>query len=69
MKRPIAWHKASLENMTLFSIRLERELKAIQEHYDRLVADIRFLMEQVYTAEAEGRDGFDADKYLRSRKP
>ena len=65
---PIAWHKECLANE---KFHLEREIHQIhemQERIDRLKANVEFYERQIVTAEAQGREEFDSNKFLVVRK-
>ena len=63
MKMPIAWHKERLANMGLSMERTLRQVEQLQRTLERLADEHAVLREQIKRAEAEGRDGFDEEKF------
>ena len=68
MKQTIAWHKSCLANMRQHLKRETEELVARAASVNRHRQNTHFLFLQIERAEAEGRDGFDGDKFMVQRK-
>jgi hypothetical protein len=68
MKRPIEWHKICLTNRRASLTRHEDELRIVRDRVNQLRFDIVIYDGQIQRAEYEKRDGFDADKFNKSRK-
>ena len=68
MKRSIEWYENNLKHRLDHYEREKLRMEEIQRSIDRNVIEIAFLERQITTAKAEGKDGFDADKYLVKRK-
>lgn len=67
-KMPLAWHERGLANMQASLLRHHDDLVRLQTRCALLKEQIDLYKKQIDTAKAEGRDGFDPDKYLISRK-
>lgn len=65
-KMPIEWHKTNLVNIRSSVDSAEKEAIAAQNRFIRLRCDAGKLAAQIARAEAEGKDGFDQDKYKAS---
>ena len=68
MKRPLSWHIECYTN-NVIAVR-NRQLR-IESDLARLAADqtcVEAYKHQIETAIAEGKGGFDRDKYLLNRK-
>ena len=63
MKMPIAWHKERLANLGLSMEQILRQVQQLQCRLERLAHEHAVYREQIKRAEAEGRDGFDRDKF------
>jgi hypothetical protein len=68
MKYPLEWHRKNITNTMKWieaeTITLNNKLKDLQKQTEI----IEFYQKQVDTAEKERKTGFDAEKYLISRK-
>ncbi len=62
-KRQIAWHKECLKNLESYldseKLKLDRAMTAYRKDWDRY----DFYRMQITSAEQEGKDGFDAERY------
>jgi len=67
MKKPLHWHKQCLKNQKAYLNELKRDLDKVQKNYENCLNSTLFYIKQVETAEKEGKDGFDPDKYLKPR--
>lgn len=65
-KMPIEWHKNCLMNMRKSSLRLQDELKKMEERQEKLWNEIAFYSRQIAAAEKAGKSGFDRGRYLLS---
>jgi uncharacterized protein YdcH (DUF465 family) len=63
MKMPVSWHKERLANMGLSMEYILRQVEQLQCTLQRLADEHAVLREQIKRAEAEGRDGFDQEKF------
>ena len=68
MKQTIAWHKSCLANMRRHLERETEELEQRAASVERHRKNTHFLFLQIERAEAEGRDGFDGDKFMVKRE-
>lgn len=68
MKKPIAWHKECLKNRWESIERMRDEWYQMMKRLEDYERWARFLSQQIEAAEKAGRDGFDADKFMHSRK-
>lgn len=64
----IEWHEECLNNHRNNLIRMEEELKRMKENFERSMNDYMFHEQQVEEAKKKGMDGFDGEKFLKSRK-
>jgi hypothetical protein len=67
MKMPIKWHKECLRNM--MATAYERSAvseRAISEE-KKIWNEVKILKEQIVKAEIQGKDGFDADRFMRGK--
>jgi phage shock protein A len=65
----IAWHEQCLQNSRSHYEAMEREAAKLQEKIRRMAEDIEFRQKQIDAAKAQGREGFDPDKFMRGKKP
>jgi uncharacterized protein YdcH (DUF465 family) len=63
MKMPVSWHKERLANMGISMEHTLRQVEQLQCTLQRLADEHAVLREQIERAEAEGRDGFDQEKF------
>ena len=63
MKMPVSWHKERLANMGLSMEYILRQVEQLQCTLQRAAEEYAVLREQIKRAEAEGRDGFDQEKF------
>ena len=63
MKMPVSWHKERLANMGRSMEFYLLQIQQLQYTLERLADEHAVLREQIKRAEAEGRDGFDRDKF------
>ncbi len=63
MKRRIVWHKGSLENLENWSAGIERDIQCLQDALQKAREEQAIYRAQIERAEAEGRDGFDREKF------
>lgn len=66
-KRPIKWHEDCLENLKSSFERARLVEQRAAEQVDKLAKDCSLLSLQITTAKAEGKTGFDREKYLINR--
>jgi phage shock protein A len=62
-KQPIEWHRQCIVNLRLSVASTVKQLRALQQEHDERLATLERYEAQVSRAIAEGRDGFDADKF------
>jgi len=67
MKKPIHWHRECLNNQKAYLNELKRKADQAQRNYEHCLKASMFYEEQIETAEKEGKDGFDPEKYLKTR--
>lgn len=65
MKQTIEWHKKCLENVKDSLFREEAELVRMRAKVDRTREAVEFYEKQIAEAEAQRKDGFDGDKFMR----
>jgi hypothetical protein len=63
VKEPIAWHKECLANSERWLVEKWCEIQRLQEALERAREKQTFYRAQIERAEAEGRDGFDREKF------
>jgi len=71
MKMPIEWHEQCLEN----SEKSLREKEAYLDHFidqetlaiERLRKECELVRQQIAEAKRQGKDGFDAEKFMKKR--
>ncbi len=63
MKMPVSWHKERLANMGRSMEFYLLQIQQLQYTLERLADEHAVLREQIKRAEAEGRDGFDQEKF------
>ena len=68
-KQPIAWHESCLANSKAWLKEKEEELARTQAEVDRNREDIRKCEEQVSEAKRKGLDGFDRDRFGKTKAP
>lgn len=66
-KMPLAWHKKNLAAVQAYHAREKQKLEDMQKQVDRILNDMVFLSAQCRAAEEAGKDGFDAEKYLKKK--
>lgn len=64
----IAWHERNLNNVILTCEKQLKEINDLNKKLDKSLIGARRLELQIETAKKEGKDKFDADKYLVNRK-
>ena len=65
MKNPIEWHEECLKNMIITAKgRTAVSARALAEE-KRIWGDVRVLQDQIEMAKSKGKDGFDADRFMR----
>lgn len=67
MKKPISWHEECLKNWRATHKEKMARLMAIADECERSRIDIEIYEYQIKRAKQEGRDGFDRDKFGKSR--
>ncbi len=60
---PIQWHKDCLKNIASTVVRLQIERNNLDERIRRYEKEMEFLAEQIASAEAEGKETFDCERY------
>lgn len=68
-RRPLAWHRECLENMTVHLRDGEAALELHMRNVEFLRSRVEFYRLQINTAYKEEMDAFDAERYLVPRKP
>jgi hypothetical protein len=68
VKKPLYRHKEDLLNHKRYLNEVKKDLDKLQAHYDDCLRSTMFYMEQVETAEKEGKFEFDRNRYLKSRR-
>ena len=63
MKEPIAWHKECLANLGISMEHTLRQVEQLQCTLQRIAEEYAVYRAQIKRAEAEGRDGFDSEKF------
>ena len=63
MKMPVSWHKERLANLGISMEHILRQVEQLQCTLQRLAEEHAAYREQIKRAEAEGRDGFDQEKF------
>jgi len=66
-KRPLAWHKECLKNREAYVSRKQAELESAAARLRQDNLENAIYREQIRRAEEEGRDGFDAERFNKSR--
>ena len=61
---PIKWHEQCLHNMESYSMDQQKRLESFKRDIERTEAHINFLKLQLTEAKRQGKDGFDAEKFL-----
>ena len=67
MKMPMSWHKERLANIGLSMEHVLLQVQQLQCTLERLADEHAVYRAQIKRAEAEGRDGFDCDKFAVKR--
>lgn len=65
MQQSLAWHKQRLRDASRYMVAEDHRISLLQSAADRFRAELYH--DQIARAEAEGRDGFDADRFGRTR--
>ena len=68
MKMSTGWHKNRLKNWAASVDRKEREAAKLLDEIARDRKELEHLKAQIERAEREGKDGFDADRFLPQLK-
>ncbi len=63
MKMPVSWHKERLANSESWLVQIGREIQTLQKALEKARDEHAVYRAQIERAEAEGRDGFDRDKF------
>lgn len=67
MKMPIEWHERQFEFMRSHHMDLSRaRLKAIAD-WERSSEELELCRRQIDEAKRQGKDGFDAEKFMKKR--
>lgn len=69
MKQPIAWHESTLGDFRQYAAKIEQQAKELRVQADRYKAELDFREQQIAAAKAAKMDGYDAEKFLKARKP
>ena len=67
MKMPIEWHENCVKNQKAYREKVKDGMDQTIRDYQRLCADIDKKEQQIKEAKRQGKDGFDADKFLKKR--
>lgn len=67
MKMTIAWHEECLHNRFQTCHRLENEAARAKALADKCRAECEFYVKQISRAKAEGKDGFDRERFMKPR--
>jgi hypothetical protein len=62
-KQPIAWHEQCLKNLCTSWERAAARAVAAQAEADRIYQQVLLLDHQLTVAKAQGKDGFDPDRF------
>jgi len=68
MKMPIKWHEECLANMARHADDRERRLAEEAARVEKLRKAFEFCKLQLETAKKAGKDGYDGERYLVSKK-
>lgn len=68
MKQSLQWHTECLENQLRTLDRVRERLEEDWREYEEAAARIEKYRRQVERAKAEGRDGFDREKFNMAKK-
>ena len=66
-KMPIDWHLRCLTNMKASHARLNEDLIRMQTRHQSDKERIEWYEKQIDKAKEQGKDGFDADKFMVSK--
>jgi predicted nucleic acid-binding Zn-ribbon protein len=66
-KMSLAWHQECLKNCRASLVRKNAELARVREEVRRMEEDVDFLQHQIDQAVAQGKDGFDEDRFCVKR--
>lgn len=67
MKKDIRWHQQCLANRRATLTRAREQIERMELAYQRDLLEIERYSEQIQRAISEGRNGFDPDRYGKSR--
>ena len=67
MKRPIEWHENDLKTAMAYHAELYDAMISAIQNFERSSDEIKFMDMQIEEAKRQGKDGFDADKFLKKR--
>lgn len=67
-KMPLDWHRQCARATRVALADYERRLADLQQTVDRLRADADSYDSQIVEAERRGVDGFDRERFMRSRQ-
>ena len=62
-KKPIAWHEECLRNQRLYAEECRKEAVRAADKQDEAEIACEVYEKQIAKAKAEGRDGFDREKF------
>jgi phage shock protein A len=62
-RQSIEWHQQCIANFRMSVAATAKQLRALQQEHDEQLVRLEQYEAQVSRAIAEGRDGFDADKF------
>ena len=63
MKMPVSWHRECLANSESWLVQIGREIQTLQKALEKAREEQAIYRAQIKRAEAEGRDGFDREKF------
>ena len=68
MKMKIGWHEENLRNQLNYVKREEAHVANIQNQLLRLSRQVSFAKAQLETAKKKKLDGFDSERFLKSKR-
>lgn len=68
MKKPIAWHEECLKNWLESIERKRGEIERMQYGLEDSERGAKYLALQISSAKRIGKDGFDSERFMVSRK-
>lgn len=66
-KMSLDWHKHCYSNSVKTALSMCEELKRLEIRCSRIIEENIFYNRQIHTAEIQGKDGFDSERFLKPR--